>query len=65
MDGISSPSIFELDNAKRAEGITAVSDDITGFFGVPGYTYEIDAGCRSGVHKPFGQVSGNDGVFST
>ena len=41
MDGISSLSIFELDNAKLAEGMTAISDYVTGFFDVPGFAYEI------------------------
>jgi len=41
MDGISSLSIFELDESKLAEGMTAVSDYIAGFFDVPGFAYEL------------------------
>jgi len=34
-------SVFELDNDKLAEGMTAVSEYITGFFGIPGFSYEV------------------------
>jgi len=38
---VTSLSIYELDSNKLAEGMTAVSEYITGFFGVPGFSYEI------------------------
>ena len=39
--GVNSLSVYELDNDKLAEGITAVSEYITDFFGVPGFSYEV------------------------
>ena len=39
--GVNSLSVYELDNDKLAEGMTAVSEYITGFFGVPGFSYEV------------------------
>ena len=38
---VNSLSVYELDNDKLAEGMTAVSEYITGFFGIPGFSYEI------------------------
>ena len=34
-------SFYELDNGKLAEGMIAVSEYITGFFGIPGFSYEV------------------------
>ena len=39
--GVNSLSVYELDNDKLAEWMTAVSEYITGFFGVPGFSYEV------------------------
>jgi len=39
--GVNSLSVYELDNDKLAEGMIAVSEYITGFFGVPGFSYEV------------------------
>jgi hypothetical protein len=39
--GVNSLSVYELDNDKLAEGMTAVSEYITGFFGIPGFSYEV------------------------
>jgi hypothetical protein len=40
-EGVKSLSIFELESSNIAEGMTAVSDYATSFFGVPGFAYEI------------------------
>lgn len=42
-DGITSLSIYELDNDKLSEGILAVTEYNATFYGVPGFTYEISA----------------------
>lgn len=40
-DGVSSLSIFELEPDKLAEGMTAVGDYASSFFGVPGWAFEV------------------------
>jgi hypothetical protein len=40
-EGVVNLSIYELDNSKLAEGLEFIGNYITGFFGVPGLTYEI------------------------
>jgi hypothetical protein len=34
-------SIYELDSDKLADGMNAVGDYLAGFFGVPGFAYEV------------------------
>jgi hypothetical protein len=43
MDGVKSLSIFEVDNARLADGLLAVGEYVTAFFDVPGFAYDIDA----------------------
>ncbi len=43
MDGVRSLSIFELDNAKLADGLLAIGEYVTAFFDVPGFAYEVNA----------------------
>lgn len=42
MDGIQVLEIYELDNSKVAEGIELVTNRCVNYFGIPGYTYEIN-----------------------
>jgi len=42
MDGVRSLSIFEVDNAKLADGLLAIGEYVTAFFDVPGFAYEIN-----------------------
>lgn len=42
MGGIQVLEIYELDNAKVAEGIEFVTNRCVNYFGIPGYTYEIN-----------------------
>jgi len=39
--GIQTISLYELDNAKLADGLQAVGNYMTTFFGVPGFKYEF------------------------
>ena len=41
VDGVKSLSIFEVDNAKLADGLLAVGEYVTAFFDVPGFAYRI------------------------
>jgi len=45
--GISTFSIYELDNSRLAEGMEFLGNYMVGFFGVPGFAYEI---------KPFFEI---------
>lgn len=40
-DGIRTLNIYELDNVRLAEGVAFVSDLMTTYFGVPGFSYTI------------------------
>ena len=40
-DGISIVALYELDNAKMAEGLDFIANYYTMYFGVPGFRYEI------------------------
>jgi hypothetical protein len=40
-DGIKSLSIYELDNEKVSEGMLAITEYMTTFYGVPGFSYDI------------------------
>ncbi len=39
--GILSITFYEVDNSRLAEGLQAVCDSLSIYFGVPGYTYDI------------------------
>ncbi|OQY03667.1 MAG: hypothetical protein B6I22_11120 [Desulfobacteraceae bacterium 4572_123] len=41
-EGIRALEIYELDKSKVAEGIEFVTDRCVGYFGISGYTYEIN-----------------------
>lgn len=41
-DGIKSLSIYELANDKVSEGMLAITEYMTTFYGVPGFSYDID-----------------------
>ena len=41
-DGIISVSVYELDNEKLSEGMLAVTEYNATFYGVPGFTYDIN-----------------------
>ena len=43
IDGVKSLSIYELDNAKLADGMLFISESLAGFFDVPGFAYEVMA----------------------
>lgn len=40
-DGISIIALYELDNARLAEGVDFIANYYTMYFGVPGFKYEI------------------------
>ena len=40
-DGISIIALYELDNARQAEGMDFIANYYTMYFGVPGFKYEI------------------------
>jgi hypothetical protein len=40
-EGVINLSIYELENSKLAEGLEFIGNYLAGFFGVPGFTYEI------------------------
>ncbi|MBF0201644.1 MAG: hypothetical protein HQK66_10095 [Desulfamplus sp.] len=40
-EGIQSITFYELDNARLAEGIRVLGDNMAVYIGVPGYRYEI------------------------
>lgn len=40
-DGITTLSIYELDNSKLADGTKFLGDYMATFFGVPGFKYQI------------------------
>lgn len=40
-NGINSITFYELDNARLAEGIQALGDNMAVYIGVPGYKYDI------------------------
>ncbi len=42
MGGIQVLEIYEIDKAKVAEGIEVVTNRCGNYFGIPGYTYEIN-----------------------
>ena len=39
--GINSLSVWEVENAKMAEGLQAAGDYMATFFGVPGFKYQV------------------------
>ena len=39
--GILSITFYEVDNSRLADGLQAVGDSLSIYFGVPGYTYDI------------------------
>ena len=43
IDGVKSLSIYELDNARLADGMIVLGEYMTGFFDVPGFAYEVKA----------------------
>ncbi len=40
-DGMNSITFYELDNDRFAEGIKAIQDSLSIYFGVPGYKYDL------------------------
>ncbi len=40
-DGIHSITFYELENEKLADGLKAIGDSLSIYFGVPGYSYNI------------------------
>lgn len=40
-EGIHSVTLYEVANEKLAEGLSAVSESLVIYYGVPGYTYDI------------------------
>lgn len=40
-DGMNSITFYELDDARFAEGIKAIQDSLSIYFGVPGYKYDL------------------------
>ncbi len=40
-EGVHSITLYEVDNARLAEGLQAVGDSLAIYIGVPGYTYDI------------------------
>ena len=43
IDGVKSLSIYELDNARLADGMIVLGEYMTGFFDVTGFAYEVKA----------------------
>ena len=46
-EGVVSLSIYELDNAKLADGMIALGDYLAGFFDISGFAYEM---------KPYSEI---------